>query len=250
MNQLQQYTDPKLWGPNFWFVFRCIANNYPELPSEDDLEHVYTFFNEFQYILPCEICRESFKGHFIKYPLKEYLVNKKKLIEWVETIYNETDKKIKNAQLIEQKIAQPIEQKTQNLRQRSPPTVSRGCGSCNKNRKPIDPLMFPKSNEVNSGVNLGLVGGLRSALGLADPVTKNVLLIYYNWIKASHYVPSSSEAINIIRGYQILKKSSPIGFYPDSLNINGKDIHIFDMHILTNSEISKQIHDRLKRLSI
>lgn len=92
----QQYSSPKIWGPHFWFILRCIAHNYPLNPTPEDAQHVKTFFTELQYILPCEVCKYTFKQHFTKNPIEKGLVNKAKLIEWVELIYQETKKVIQD----------------------------------------------------------------------------------------------------------------------------------------------------------
>ena len=95
----QQYSSPKIWGPHFWYMLRCIAHNYPLKPSSDDAEHVKTFFNELQYLLPCELCKYTFRQHFTKYPIDKGLINKASLIEWVETIYQETKKVIQDKRI-------------------------------------------------------------------------------------------------------------------------------------------------------
>jgi hypothetical protein len=233
----QQYTNPKEWGPHFWFVFRCIANNYPESPSEDDIKYTKTFFYAFQHILPCVLCKESYIQHFNKYNLDEYLINNKKLIEWVELIYNETTNKIKSD------IINP-----------SNKTIStqRGCPSCNKNKVPHDESLFPQINERNTGINLGKIGALRYALATTDIPNKNMLLSFYNWIRIKHTLPLKTDAINIMKGYIILKNLNTLGFYPDFFKINGTDISLIEQnsYILTDSKISQLVYDKFKRLSI
>lgn len=95
----QQYSSPKIWGPHFWFMLRCIAYNYPLKPSQEDINHVKTFFDELQYLLPCELCKYTFRQHFTKHPIDKGLFNKASLIEWVETIYQETKKVIQDKRI-------------------------------------------------------------------------------------------------------------------------------------------------------
>lgn len=92
----EQYTSPKSWGPHFWFMLRCIAYNYPLKPSAEDANHARTFILELQYLLPCELCKYTFKQHFTKYPIDKGLINKASLMEWIETIYQETKKIIQD----------------------------------------------------------------------------------------------------------------------------------------------------------
>lgn len=93
---LDQYSSPKIWGPHFWYILRCVAHNYPLNPTADDAQHVKTFLTELQYVLPCEICKYTFKQHFNKYPIEKGLTNRDKLIDWVEIIYEETKKAIQD----------------------------------------------------------------------------------------------------------------------------------------------------------
>lgn len=85
---------PKIWGPHFWYVMRCIASTYPENPTNDQMIHAKNFYSELQYLLPCEKCRTSYTQHFEKYPIENWLVNNIKLSEWVELIYMETTNNI------------------------------------------------------------------------------------------------------------------------------------------------------------
>lgn len=91
---MDQYSSPKIWGPHFWFIMRCVANNYPINPNIEDSRHVKNFFSELQYILPCEICKYTYQQHIKRYPIDNYLSSRDKLIEWVEDIYEYTKKVI------------------------------------------------------------------------------------------------------------------------------------------------------------
>lgn len=93
------YTSPKSWGPHFWFILRCVANTYPVSPTPEDAKHVKSFFNELQFILPCDICKYSLSQHFKKHPIDNALAGKDKLVEWVEIIYNETKKVINDKRI-------------------------------------------------------------------------------------------------------------------------------------------------------
>lgn len=85
---------PKIWGPHFWYVMRCIASTYPENPTNDQMIHAKNFYSELQYLLPCEKCRTSYTQHFEKYQIDNWLVNNIKLSEWIELIYMETTNNI------------------------------------------------------------------------------------------------------------------------------------------------------------
>lgn len=93
---MEQYTNPRIWGPHFWFVLRCIVNNYPLSPTNEDKQHMEGFFKELQFTLPCEKCKYTFKQHCNKYPITKSLCDKHKLIEWLELMYEATNKSIAN----------------------------------------------------------------------------------------------------------------------------------------------------------
>ena len=91
---MSQNISPKIWGPHFWYMMRCIASTYPNNPTIDNMTHAKIFYNELQYLLPCKKCRTSLTQHYEKYPIDEWLVNNTKLSEWVELIYMETTNSI------------------------------------------------------------------------------------------------------------------------------------------------------------
>jgi hypothetical protein len=86
------YTDPKSWGPHFWFMMRCVANNYSQNPSSQERRHVIDFYNNLKYVLPCKNCAFKYKNQIEKYPVADYSKNKNMLMDWVEMIYQNTDR--------------------------------------------------------------------------------------------------------------------------------------------------------------
>jgi len=87
-----KYTVPKLWGPYYWFVMRCVANNYPDNPSDTDITQTRQFYTSLQFALPCNTCKKTYGEHLIRFPLSDALRNKESLVNWVEHIHNETQK--------------------------------------------------------------------------------------------------------------------------------------------------------------
>lgn len=87
-----KYTSPQLWGPYFWFVMRCVAFNYPDRPTDNDVARTKQFFSSLQYVLPCDVCKKSYATHIVSISLDEGLKSKDALINWVEQIYAETQK--------------------------------------------------------------------------------------------------------------------------------------------------------------
>jgi len=83
--------DVNLWGPPFWFILHTITMNYPDKPSYVEKRHHFDFFNNLQYVLPCDVCREHYRANFKKNPIESYLDNKKSLVEWGVRMHNEVN---------------------------------------------------------------------------------------------------------------------------------------------------------------
>ena len=147
MSQIN-YNSPKIWGPSFWMTLRTIAHTYPINPNKDDAMHVKNFFTELQHVLPCEICKYTFKQHFNKHPIEKGLSSRNKLIEWVELIYQETkkviqDKRIKIMDTPEEEIEEMAPIRTIFKSKNFDPVVARMNEINNKNALPKPPLSQP-----------------------------------------------------------------------------------------------------------
>lgn len=82
------YADPKVWGPHFWFMMRCIANTYSDHPSREQKQRTIKFYDELRYFLPCEKCVKHYIQVLNKYPVSDYVCCKSCLSNWVETVYD------------------------------------------------------------------------------------------------------------------------------------------------------------------
>lgn len=87
-----KYTDPKLWGPHFWYMMRTVAHNYPKEPKQIDKQHVKVFFIHIQHMLPCQTCRSHYTTLLTKFPLDKATCCNTCLIKWVETVHSEIAK--------------------------------------------------------------------------------------------------------------------------------------------------------------
>lgn len=102
---MSQYSSPKIWGPHFWFIMRCVANNYPTNPTHEDANHIKNFFTELQYILPCDICKYTYRQHVKRNPIENGLKSREKLVDWVEEMYDYTKKVISDKRI---KVMDPV----------------------------------------------------------------------------------------------------------------------------------------------
>lgn len=92
---MEQYTNPKIWGPYFWFTMRCVAYNYSNTPTYPEKKIICDFYNNLSNLLPCKKCRSNFKNLLDKYPIENYLYNRNQLLNWVEMMYQYIDKETK-----------------------------------------------------------------------------------------------------------------------------------------------------------
>ena len=98
--------EPNIWGPHAWFFLHTVVLMYPDQPNELEKQHYLNFFNNLANILPCYICRENYKNHLIKYPIKKSLNNKKDLHIWMVNIHNEVNKIHKKKQYTPEEVEQ------------------------------------------------------------------------------------------------------------------------------------------------
>lgn len=78
----------EIWGPHAWMFLHSITLVYPHQPTTDEQQKYYNFFENLQYILPCEICKSHYKQHLIDYPLMNNLNSKDSLIRWLINVHN------------------------------------------------------------------------------------------------------------------------------------------------------------------
>ena len=85
--------EPKIWGPAFWFIIHTFAFNYPENPTFNDKRHTFEFFQNLQYVLPCQKCRKHYMKYFHDHPLTPFLDNKSTLVSWTVQLHNHVNKR-------------------------------------------------------------------------------------------------------------------------------------------------------------
>ena len=84
--------EPKIWGPPFWFVIHTIAFYYPENPTFNEKRHMFEYFQNLQYVIPCPICRRHYAKTFQEHPITPYLDSKNSLVEWTVNLHNIVNK--------------------------------------------------------------------------------------------------------------------------------------------------------------
>ena len=80
--------DPKIWGPQYWFVFHTIALNYPVKPNETSKKKYYDFIQNIPLFIPIENMGNLFNDLLDKYPVTPYLDSRESIIKWFHFIHN------------------------------------------------------------------------------------------------------------------------------------------------------------------
>lgn len=80
--------DPKIWGPNFWYILHIITFTYPSEPTENDKTMYHDFFHILKHIIPCEECKKHYTKYISQYPITPHLDSKANLIKWLIQVHN------------------------------------------------------------------------------------------------------------------------------------------------------------------
>lgn len=80
---------PYIWGKYAWAFIHLMVLEYPLNPNDDDKKHYRSFFNDLQYVLPCDKCKYNMKKHLKKYPLSDtVMANRNNLVRWTIELHN------------------------------------------------------------------------------------------------------------------------------------------------------------------
>jgi hypothetical protein len=87
----------RVWGPAGWVFLHSIAQNYSELPTNEQKRNYLEFFRLIGNVLPCKYCRDSYQ-EFINEPdtkLNESVMkNRLTFTKWLYDIHNKINKKL------------------------------------------------------------------------------------------------------------------------------------------------------------
>lgn len=84
--------DPKIWGPQYWFVLHTIALSYPIKPNETIRKKFYDFYQNLPLFLPIQEIGNNFSKFLDKYPVTPYLESRQSLVRWTHFIHNKINK--------------------------------------------------------------------------------------------------------------------------------------------------------------
>lgn len=84
--------DPDSWGPGLWRFLHCATLSYPDNPTTDDMENMYSLFTSLESTLPCSECRAHYSDHILRSPLTvRILSSRRRLVRWLIDIHNEVN---------------------------------------------------------------------------------------------------------------------------------------------------------------
>ena len=84
--------NPEIWGPRAWFFLHTVALNYPDKPTNEDINDTKLFIKYFGKVIPCDKCKLNFKKHIIELPLTDkVLKDKKTFIKWMVEMHNKVN---------------------------------------------------------------------------------------------------------------------------------------------------------------
>lgn len=108
--------DTRFWGPSGWKLLHHIAACYPVNPDENNKNIACKWLKTLPKILPCIYCRRSLTEYYKKYPIKEAIISRKSMKEWLWKIHNCVNKKLRD-----QGVKNPIDLPFQKLDNIYPP---------------------------------------------------------------------------------------------------------------------------------
>ena len=82
------FLDPKIWGPQFWFVLHTMALTYPLTPNDTTKKKYYDFIQNLPLFLPIAEIGNNFSLFLDRYPVTPYLDSRESFIKWMHFIHN------------------------------------------------------------------------------------------------------------------------------------------------------------------
>ena len=74
-----------MWGPLAWHFLHCTTLTAPEKIKTDAYNRLFTSLGD---ILPCSVCRDHYKTHLKRLPLKDSCSGRKQLSLWLFNLHN------------------------------------------------------------------------------------------------------------------------------------------------------------------
>ena len=77
------------WGAVYWAFFHIISLNYPDNPTDKDMDYAKDLIKAIYYALPCEVCSGHYLSNIKANPLKpEDISSKTNFATWFINLHN------------------------------------------------------------------------------------------------------------------------------------------------------------------
>lgn len=88
-------SDPRVWGPHLWKYMHCAAANYPDNPSDKQIDDMKTWLKTLTVTIPCQACRHHYGNYIQKYGpnLDEICSSKDNLFKFIVDIHNKVNER-------------------------------------------------------------------------------------------------------------------------------------------------------------
>ena len=100
----RMHLPPIVWGPFFWHTMHIVALGYAKHPTYTDKKCAKEFYESLTFLIPCSVCREHYKEHFINSPITPFLDSKEDLLKWTIDIHNKVNKLLNKSQWTEAEV--------------------------------------------------------------------------------------------------------------------------------------------------
>ncbi len=99
------------WGPHAWIFIHTTVYNYPINPTREQQQHMKSFLESLQYILPCVYCRATYSTYISSHPLTGIeLQNNDSLNRWIWQLHCHVNKKLNKPSISYHQMRQKYDQ--------------------------------------------------------------------------------------------------------------------------------------------
>jgi len=88
------FENPNTWGTSAWIFLHCVSCTFPEKPTLKEKKNYDKFFRSLENILPCKLCRTSYKDYILLHPPIDSMESRKTMMDWVIDMHNHVNKKL------------------------------------------------------------------------------------------------------------------------------------------------------------
>jgi hypothetical protein len=85
------FFNPNVWGPHYWFFMTTLALSYPDSPNSVTKRKYYDFITNLPLFIPNAEVGNRFSNLLDRYPVSPYLDNRDSFIRWVHFIHNKVN---------------------------------------------------------------------------------------------------------------------------------------------------------------